>query len=338
MGDGSQTILEDTKMIPTIALCVLLAAIPAPGSGKATIGRTMDLMPAAGQVEGWQMEGRKTYATNRALYDYMNGGAEIYIDYGFQDVAVGEWMSPEGDPLKVEIYRLGSPKSAYGMFTQDAWGEPSDVGQGGRLQGGTLRFWKGPYLVRVFMWRGYQDHMDVILDTGRWIANSIPNAGEIPALVEYLPGDGLSEQGAHFFHTALTLGTFYYLGDEDPLGLSRETDGVIGEYVLGDEGNAFLVLIAYPDESGAREGFESFVTFAASAAEAIERDADSAVLASDDGLIQAARCKGSFLGLGLDFPSKDSLPRLFDKMMDGLGTRTRASGGLTTNETTECQK
>ncbi|MCK4547005.1 MAG: hypothetical protein KAW17_06135 [Candidatus Eisenbacteria sp.] len=322
-------------MIPVIALCVLLSAIAAPSGEKAQAGKTVDLLPGPEAISGWEAGDRKTCSTARALYDYMNGGAEIYIDYGFRDLAVGDWTSPVGDPLRVEIYRMGQPKSAYGMFTQDTWGEEVDVGQGARLQGGTLRFWKGEYLVRVFMWRGYQDHLDVILGAGKSVSGRIKTTGEIPEIVAYLPEEGLAEGGLHFFHTALTLGAFYYFSDGNPLKLSKDTDGVIGEYLLEDGSPAFLVLISYPDVASAEKAYDAFLDAESSVAKTTLVERRRAGLAYDDGLLRTMARRGSFLGLGLDFPSDDLFPELFDQMLDGLGSKDRESAKNKPNKPTE---
>ncbi len=303
-------------MIPAVLLSVLLAAAPA--ADKAPV-HTVDLLPAADELAGWEAGKRRTVSSSRGLYDYMNGGAEIYIDYGFHDLAVGEWTFPGGDPLKVEVYRMGRPKSAFGMFTQDTWGKPVEIGQGGQIQGGTLRFWKGSYFVRVFMWRGYQDHLTEIMDMGRAVADGIPNIGAVPVLVSFPPAEGLAEGGLHFFHTALTLGTFYYLSEGNPLALSEDTDGVIGEYLLDDQ-PVFLTLLSYPDAEGAEHGFEGFVRASGSDPVSIEEDKNNrrTFTVEEDKLWRKIVKAHSYVVLVLDCPSEDSCDALLDDALADL--------------------
>jgi len=292
--------------------------------------RTIDLLPAEDELPGWKAGERRTISSARGLYDYMDGGAEIYLDYGFQDLAVGEWTSPDGDPLKVEVYRMGRPKSAYGMFTQDTWGDAADVGQGAQIQGGTLRFWKGSYFVRVFMWRGYKENSATIMETGRSVAARIKREGELPALVSVLPVDSRVEGGLHFFHTALTLDAFYYLSDDNPLALSGDTDGVIGEYMLGED-TVFLIVVSYPDGEGAGAAFENFVRAAGTGAELRRCDPGTGrdVLAYEDGGLWRKVVKwNSYLTLAMDGPSADSC----DALIAGVEANLENCGPTETGE------
>jgi len=294
-------------MIPAILLSVLLATSPASAAENVQVN-TIDLLPAEDELPGWGPGERRTVSSSRGLYDYMNGGAEVYLDYGFQDLAVGEWISPGGDPLKVEVYRMGSAKSAYGMFTQDTWGEDTDVGRGAQIQGGILRFWKGEYFVRVFMWRGYEEYLTTIRETGRSVARRITSEEDVPALVSLLPVKGRVPGGVHFFHTSLTLSTFYYLSEKNPLGLSDLTDGVIGEYELAGEGQVFLVLVSYPDVTSAAEALEGFRREAGTGADILTEGqrGRGAVIVEDEGLWRKAVQRNAYLALALDCPSRDS--------------------------------
>jgi len=301
----------------TLGLLVVVGALAGTGT-QGTAQSPSDLMPSPDVFTGWTPgEGRRVSDAG-GLYDYMNGGAEVYIDYGFEDLAVGEWTSPEGDPLKVEVYRLRAPKSAYGLYTQDTWGEEIDVGQGGRVQGGTLRFWKGEYFVRVFMWRGYQDHGAVILGAGRSVAERIGTRGAVPRMVSCLPQKGLADGGLHFFHTALTLGTFYYLSEGNPLGLSGETDGVIGEYELEDGNLAFLVLVAYPDRERAARAFDDLVGLEKAKGQVTEPRAADVAFGQDDGLWRMISVWPPFVILALDGPTREVCREFVDRVRANL--------------------
>ena len=51
-----------------------------------------------------------------SLFGYMNGGAELYLEYEFQELLVWESIYKDMD-LKVEIYRMSSPAMAFGIFS-----------------------------------------------------------------------------------------------------------------------------------------------------------------------------------------------------------------------------
>lgn len=52
-----------------------------------------------------------------ALAGYMNGGAELYREYGFVRLTVQEVRLPGGETLTAETYLMTSPFAAYGIFS-----------------------------------------------------------------------------------------------------------------------------------------------------------------------------------------------------------------------------
>jgi hypothetical protein len=74
--------------------------------------------------------------------------------------------------------------------------------------------------------------------------------------VDRLPRSGLVERGYIFFHEEMSVQMEVWLGGENLLGLSQETNGVIGRYKLGDI-PARLMLIEYPTASQAAKGLKA---------------------------------------------------------------------------------
>jgi len=57
----------------------------------------------------------KTY-TRSSLYGYMNGGAELYLEYGFSGAWINE-IHLAGGIYRTEIYRMNGPDDAFGIFS-----------------------------------------------------------------------------------------------------------------------------------------------------------------------------------------------------------------------------
>jgi hypothetical protein len=53
---------------------------------------------------------------NDALWGYINGGADLYLEYGFEHLSVQD-VETEGPTFKVDIYRMSSPEAAYGIYS-----------------------------------------------------------------------------------------------------------------------------------------------------------------------------------------------------------------------------
>jgi hypothetical protein len=87
----------------------------------------------------------------------------------------------------------------------------------------------------------------------RAVSAALPAGAERPPLVGRLPKEGLVERGFVFFHEEISIQTQVWLGGENILGLSPETDGILARYDM-DGGMAYLLLIEYPEAKAASNG------------------------------------------------------------------------------------
>jgi hypothetical protein len=51
-----------------------------------------------------------------ALYGFMNGGSELYLEYGFQELRAMD-VAYKGEEYEVEIYTMPSPEDAFGIYS-----------------------------------------------------------------------------------------------------------------------------------------------------------------------------------------------------------------------------
>jgi hypothetical protein len=179
------------------------------------------------------------------LYSLVNGQADAFFAYAFEEVAVGTYGDEQGSSLRVEIWQLGTPADAYGLFTTVRAGEPVAVGNDGDGEPGRrLDFWQDRYFVRLFAVAPVD--ASVLLSFAEQVADSVPEGGERPPLVAGLPQDGLVERGDLFFHEEISVQDVLWLGGQNLLMLGPETDAVLARYEAGGKG-AWLLVVQYTD-------------------------------------------------------------------------------------------
>jgi hypothetical protein len=61
-------------------------------------------------------ENRWEIFSENSLWGYINGGADIYLEYGFQEMSVQDivWQN---ERFKIDAYVMNSPEAAYGIFS-----------------------------------------------------------------------------------------------------------------------------------------------------------------------------------------------------------------------------
>jgi len=168
------------------------------------------------------------------LYIYINGGAEIFHEYGFRQVVVQDYAHSTGISLTLELFEMENSAAAYGMysFKRGDTGETVAIGSEGRQEGYYLNFWKGPFLVTL---TGFdEDAVTVrgVRDVAFAVAGemaSLPEGG-IPPLVDLLPEKGLMKQSIRYLKGHLGLYNTYPFSNRD---VFKTTGAVVGTYEDG---------------------------------------------------------------------------------------------------------
>ncbi|MEN8222912.1 MAG: DUF6599 family protein [Acidobacteriota bacterium] len=81
-------------------------------------------------IRGWEIKGEPETYKGDDLFLYINGGADIYHEYGFEEVLSSEYEKAGAGRISVEIYRMKDPGSAFGIFTFKTGGKWKRTGKG----------------------------------------------------------------------------------------------------------------------------------------------------------------------------------------------------------------
>lgn len=208
-------------------------------------------------LSGWQADKTTPLGSPGDLYGYMDGGAELYLSYGFRE-AISRTYIREGLPeVQVEIYDLAEPRNAFGVFTQSRESENITLGQGGYEMPGAVFFWKDCYFIALSAWESEPASREFMLALGGYIEKLIPGKGSLPQVLRWLPEEGLASFGYIYFRHPVWLNAYYFIAHDNILLIDENTDAVLGKY--GDpENRQYLVLVHYPGHEKAERAFASF--------------------------------------------------------------------------------
>ena len=210
------------------------------------------------EVSGWTTGREDQVFTRDDVFDYMNGGGEIYLAYNFQFVFVREYLRGDAPSIVTEIYQMSSSEDAFGVFTHDTDGDELKLGQGAIYAAGLLRLWKNKIFVRILADRETSEARAVIMELGAKIAGAITREGEKPGLIKALPSEGLRPKSLRYFHTLISLNAHFYLANVNILNLSLETQVAMARYEK-EGSQARLLLVEYPTVERAVDAQGRFV-------------------------------------------------------------------------------
>ena len=110
----------------------------------------LSLLPGDGVPEGWARSDEARVFPGDALFSHINGGAELYLSYGFDRLALQDYAS-EALEVRVEIYAMNDANGASGIFGENSKGieVAEDYGVGCTLDDYQIVFHRGRYYVSI---------------------------------------------------------------------------------------------------------------------------------------------------------------------------------------------
>ena len=192
--------------------------------------------------------------TNETLFEYINGGAEMYLSYGLVGMKGWVYSSENLPDVTVEIYEMTEPKNAFGVYTQTRDKEEYTYGQGSQSQRDAVMFWKDRYFVVVNTSRITPESVETVQALAASVDEAIARNGSIPEIVGCLPENGLAPAGYLYFHHYIWLNAYYFIADYNIADVDEHTDAVLAKYGT-PENRSYLLLVEYPDKGAAQKAY-----------------------------------------------------------------------------------
>ena len=143
------------------------------------------LLPSSEELQGFEMTDEPEYFQGDDLFFLINGGADIYLEYGFKDVISVSFKDELDLRFKVEIYQMLNDSAAYGIFSFNRNDREifHDIGDESIRREDYVIFIKGLYYV-VLTTQNNQEGKKVNLQgKAKLIAAKIKGSGAVPLLV-----------------------------------------------------------------------------------------------------------------------------------------------------------
>lgn len=243
---------------------------------------------------GWTTQGEDSQFTQEGIYKYMDGAGELYREYEYRELFVRRFHHPSQPPITVELFDMGTPALAFGVFSHTRDGPDAGVGQGADYRAGLLCFWKGRYFVCIRAGAETPMARQAVFQLGSAIANAINETGIPPNLLDALPSRDLIEQNVRYFRTHTCLNYHYFISDDNVLRLGAHTEAVLAPYRQSG-GRCYLLLVKYPSAEMAKAALESFLH---------EKKMTTPFAQTGDGKWLAAIQHGELLAIVLDAATK----------------------------------
>jgi hypothetical protein len=269
-------------------------------------------------VSGWT-KGEDTVYTRETIYKYIDGGAELFLSYGFSSDLSRTYTRKGAPDIVVDIFDMGASKNAFGIFSHSRETIDQAFGQGSQYTKGLLLFWKDKYYVSVLASPETEESKAAVFELARQIDDAIPAKGPLPEILELLPTTALVEESIRYFHHYVWLNSHYFVADENILHIDEKTDAVLAKYKTGDK-RSLLLIVEYPDESAALLARSDFVEHY------LPEMAREPVVRIEDSTWTGCRLVGKVLAAVFNAPTKETATELLTKVEDKVASGPGQSG------------
>ena len=152
------------------------------------------------EMDGWKQAGQPQTFSPDTLYEYIDGGADLYLKYEFQELRVAEYQNDKKASVTVEVYRHRDSNHAFGIYSQERLSNASfmDIGAQGYSEAGVLNFIKGAYYVKLSSDNAGADDQEILLAFARRLSQEVEGQASLPGVLSSFPPEGKRKNSEKF--------------------------------------------------------------------------------------------------------------------------------------------
>ena len=149
------------------------------------------VLPQPERLPAWRRDGDIDLYSSETLYEYIDGAAEAYLNYGFRKLATCRYVQKENknNEITVDVYDMGIPLQAYGIYASERSTENEfmELGGQGYASDTFLGFWQAKFYVKMVFFGKNKDPKGLLVDFARQISASIKGNPPKPKFFELFP-------------------------------------------------------------------------------------------------------------------------------------------------------
>ncbi len=215
-------------------------------------------MPSLGQAEGWAPVGESKSFPGELLFDHIDGGADIYFEYGFVTVVIQEYG--KGDTaVSLEIYCMDDSRAAFGIYSFNRHPSLSavEVGGEGIIHQNGLFFWQDRYYVDMHQLGSSAILGEELLMLAKAIETNIGAKPGKPAVMNLLPSEDMIGRSEVLALGFLGIDNQVHIAGDDLFGLQEGEFAAIARYKFA-EAELLLIIAEYLSPEACTQAFVRF--------------------------------------------------------------------------------
>ena len=152
------------------------------------------------EITGWKQSGEIQTFSPKDLYEYIDGAADLYLSYDFQELKVAEYQNEKKASVIIEVYRHKTPIYAFGIYSQERLSDANflDIGAQGYSEKDILNFVAGNCYVKINSFKTGPEEQEVLLTFAKKVVGNLGEKGSLPSILSSFPEEGKRENSEKF--------------------------------------------------------------------------------------------------------------------------------------------
>lgn len=175
------------------------------------------------EMNGWTEEEAPEIYKGDKLFDLIDGGADLYFEYGFDRVVAYRFKHDNGSRITGELYKMTDDSAAYGLYSllKPQEGESLELEREGLLSSHYLSFWRGDYFGMLSGDLEGETGSETLVHLAQMFSRKIGGQSEYPELAKTFMNEG---HRVIYFKGNLALSNVYAFDYKDIFEIE---DGII---------------------------------------------------------------------------------------------------------------
>ena len=195
--------MNDKHNLLVVTIIAVVLGLACGGEQPATNQTTAGYLAASYDAIGVGRSSPPRTFIGQNLWEYINGGAELYHTYGFIEVATADYRKGETE-MVVDLYRFDSTVNAFGLYSMlrpdDA--DLAKFGVEGHVSPSKIEFVKGDLLVRVIGFDESDETGLALINLADEINKQLPGGTTLPPAFGLFPSNNAIKGSTRYYAEA----------------------------------------------------------------------------------------------------------------------------------------
>jgi hypothetical protein len=181
------------------------------------------------ETKGWKLSKTSVY-NSETLWEYINGAADYYLNYGFTKLDVAEYQRSKDEYIKLEIYQHNNSLNTFGIYAYERPSETTflELGAEGYIEHSSINFFGKQWYVKIHTHQNDKNAISTIKNLAGKVSEMIGKEIGFPKELNLLPLENKIVHSEKYYSSNF-------------LGMSFFSNAVSADYKIKD--NKYSVFI-----------------------------------------------------------------------------------------------